>query len=89
MNISPIVDINDTKKLIKFCEKHGIKRVKLGDFEAEFFETKSEMKLDPLSLSKTLSDSMPPDSAMLFASSEDLPIEPNLNQSDGKQSDMA
>lgn len=58
----------EAKKLIEFCESKSIKRVKFGTFEVEFIEKQTPMALDPLSLSKALTDSMPPDSAMLLAS---------------------
>ncbi len=61
-------------ELIKFCEKHGVKRVKLDAFEVEFFPSApTSMELDPVSLSKILTNSMPPDSAMMFAATEDMP----------------
>lgn len=65
--------LSEAKKLVEFCEGKRVKRVKSGTFEVEFFDqTPEPMKLDPVSLSKALTDSMPPDSAMLFASTEDM-----------------
>ena len=59
----------DAKKLIEFCQDRGIKRIRSGAFAVEFFPKMPEpMALDPLTLSKALTDSMPPDSAMMFAS---------------------
>ena len=75
-----VVSQQYAKELIEFCKDKGLKRVRLGDFEAEFFDTKPQpMSLDPKDLAKVLTDSMPPDSAMLFASVEDTvqPEEPN------------
>jgi hypothetical protein len=79
------------KEFIEICKSNGIKHAKLGSFEVEFYPTPvAPMALDPVSLSKAFSDSMPPDTAMLFASSEDLndQQESTLNQSDGKLPDM-
>lgn len=54
----------------------GVKSFECDGVKVEFFEPKPEpMKLDPVTLSKTLTDTMPPDSAMLFASTEDVALE--------------
>lgn len=67
-----MVDQCTAKELIEFCKDKGLKKLRLGDFEAEFFDIKPQpMSLDPKDLAKVLTDSMPPDSAMLFASVED------------------
>lgn len=64
--------MTDHKPLLELCKSMGVRRVRDGEFEAEFFPpTPEPMPLDPVSLSKTLADSMPPDSAMLFAATED------------------
>lgn len=66
--------LEQSKKLISWARKHGIARLKVTGLEVEFFKQDPEpMKLDPKSLADALSDTMPPDSQMLFASSEDLP----------------
>lgn len=73
----------------------GIKRYRCdgGGFEIEFFEPPKpeapSMPLDPVSLAKTFADQMPPDSALLFASSEDLNDEQPLNPSQGKSANDA
>lgn len=78
----------EAQKLIKFCEGRRIKHLSFGQFSVEFFPKEPEaMKLDPASLAKTLSDSMPPDSAMLFASSEDMDTE-NLIPQQRENNDM-
>lgn len=65
--------------LLDLCRAHGVRRLKKGDFEAEFFAPSAEpMALDAKTLSNILSDSMPPDSVMLFASSEGVPDFENL-----------
>lgn len=67
--------LEDAKKLIIFCEERGIKSVAFEQFAVEFFPKEPEaMNLDPVALSKALTDSMPDDSAMLFASSEDMNV---------------
>lgn len=69
--------LNEAKALIEFCERKSIKSVKFGELEAEFFE-KQAPSLDPKDLAKALTESMPPDEAMLFASTEPIqdPNEP-------------
>lgn len=70
-------------EIIKLCKDNGIRRFRNDCCEIEFFDSKPEtMSLTPQDLSKVLTDSLPPDSTMLFASSED--IEENLNPSQGK-----
>jgi hypothetical protein len=70
--------------LVDYCQGKNVKRIKLMGVEVEFFDQQpAPMSLDPKDLAKTLTDSMPPDSAMLFASSEDMADE-TLNHSDGK-----
>lgn len=66
------ITLEQATEVIRFCSTWNIKRFKLGEFEVEFYQKAAEgMALDPVSLSKTLSESMPPDSAMLFAATED------------------
>lgn len=83
----------EAKKLIEFFQKRGLMRVKMGEFEVEFFEPKSPdiqpMALDPVSLSKVFSDQMPPDSAMMFASTEDMPDLENPKSKPLESADMA
>lgn len=68
-----MIELSQAISLIELCEKKRIKRVKVNDFEVEFFASEPEpMAFDPVSLSKILTDSMPPDSAMMFASTEDI-----------------
>lgn len=63
------------EKLILF-RKYGVKRYNSETGEVEFFEPKPEAPaLNPKELAEALADSMPPDSAMLFASAEDIPIQ--------------
>lgn len=79
------------KEFVDTCQARGIKHAKLGRFEIEFFEDKpTEMAMDPVSLSKILTDALPPDSAMLFASAEDMEDkqEASLSQSDGETRTM-
>lgn len=67
-------------KIEKILDVLNEKRVKTARFsedgkliEVNFFEKEQQgMPLDPVSLSKALSDSMPPDSEMLFASADDM-----------------
>lgn len=83
---------NVIEKLIDHFHAQGlsIKRISSAGVEIEFFPPLAPpMDLDPVSLSKTLAESMPPDSAMLFASTEDPAPEPTLNHSDGKNEPMA
>ena len=68
--------LTEAKELIEFCKAQGITRVKLGEFEAEISTAKAPMPLDPVTLSKTFADAMPPDSVMLMASAEDIPVSP-------------
>lgn len=73
---------SDAKALIKFCEGRDIKALRIGNFSIEFYPQVDQMKFDPQSLAKTLSDSMPPDSQMLFASGDsnmDDKVEDNGN----------
>lgn len=71
----------NVEELISLCKDKGIKKVVVGanqGIEIEFFPPQPKqaelMAMDPVSLSKALTDSMPPDSAMLFASSEDMDV---------------
>lgn len=57
------------KEILELCAQHNVKRVKCADIEIEF-EPKAQ-DLSPTALAKTLAESMPPDSAMLFAATED------------------
>lgn len=66
--------IASLRHLLDLCIEKGVKRIKHGEIEAEFFPKASEpMALDPLALSKVLMDSMPDDQAMLFAATEGIP----------------
>jgi hypothetical protein len=61
-------------ELLDLCKAKGVMRIKTGTFEAEFFADKpTPMDMSPKAIASAMSDSMPPDSAMLFASSEDMP----------------
>lgn len=77
-------DSNDHDKeveVFKLCKEWGVKHIKTSGFEVEFFEPTKKpepMALDPLSLSKVLAEDMPPDSAMLFAATED-PVPESVN----------
>ncbi len=71
--------------LIPYLKSQGVKTYRtggLGLFEIEFFESKPVHELDPKKLIETLNDGMPPDTDMLFASSEDI------NHSDGNTDQM-
>jgi len=69
-----MTDLELMKQLIKLGKENNIKFFKCGALELEFFAHIPEpMSLAPQDLAKVLSDSLPPDSAMLFASSEDMP----------------
>lgn len=69
-------------ELLDLCRSKGVRSFKSGTFEAEFFPSKPEpMNFDPVELSKNLGPSMPPDSAMLFASSEGIPSEEPASES--------
>lgn len=57
------------KEILELCSKHNVRKVKCADIEVEF-EPKAQ-DLSPNVLAKTLAESMPPDSAMLFAATED------------------
>ncbi len=73
--------LSEAKKLIDYCEGKGVKRIRSGAFMVEFFPKAPEtMSLDPVSLSKALADSMPPDSSMLFASTEEVNENPTSEQ---------
>ncbi len=86
-----MIDYDELHKLRSMGVKSYSKTAK--GIDVEFFEpakpTPVTMPLDPVSLAKTFSDPMPPDSAMLFASSDDAPIETTLNQSDGNTEAVA
>lgn len=61
------------KDVVLFCKEHGVRKLKFFDFEAEFFESKPEpMSFDPVALSKALTDHMPSDDQMMFASTEEI-----------------
>lgn len=63
--------INEAKALLEFCERKNIKCVKFEGLEAEFFKAEPA-PLDTKELVKAMTDSMPPDSAMMFASTEGI-----------------
>lgn len=68
--------LEQSKKLIQWAKKQGISRIKVTGMEVEFFPSQPEpMNLDPKSLAEALSDSMPDDETMLYASSEGIPKE--------------
>lgn len=78
-------DMNESKNLIgiedvlTLFKKHGVKKCRyLEDdytLDVEFFdERKPDTDVD--AISKVLTDSMPPDSAMLFAATEE-PVQDN------------
>jgi hypothetical protein len=68
-----MTEFESVQNIINLCEKRNVKRIKLLGIEVEFFEPRSEpMPLDPKALANILTESMPPDSAMLFASTEDM-----------------
>lgn len=72
------LDLEYVRRLSAFCEGKGVSRVKCAGIEIEFFPRASEpMALDPVALSKILTDSMPPDSVMMFAANEDPIHEPH------------
>lgn len=66
-----LITQNEAKALLEFCDRKNVKRIKFGELEAEFFQ-KQAPSLDPKELAKAFSDNMPPDSAMLFASTEEI-----------------
>lgn len=77
----------ELKEALSLCTQWGVKHLKTGDFEVEFFEQKKEpepMPLDPVNLSKILSDSMPPDSIMQFAATEEIPDPVNPKSEQGE-----
>lgn len=69
-----MMSIDVTKNLIDFCKD---KRVKLINYNqssgliVEFFEEKTDTTFDAKKLTESLTDSLPPDSEMLFASVPD------------------
>jgi hypothetical protein len=70
--------LDQAKELIMFCKEQGVARVKMGTFEAELRAPQVQLnEVDLTNISKNLMDSMPPDSAMLFAAVEDPVKEPN------------
>lgn len=74
--------LSEIKKIIDLCESKAVKRLKIDTFEVEFFQkTPEPMNLDQVTLAKALSDTLPPDSAMLFASAEDM-MEKGPNESE-------
>ena len=79
--------------LIDLCKVKGIKSFRYNNLSFEFFPLESKapepMAMDPLALSKILVDSMPPDSAMLYAAVDDPAPEPILNPSEGNPDQMA
>lgn len=67
---------DEAKELVEWAKDQGIKRMVCGPLEVEFFGPKiTPMSLDPKDLAKVFTDSMPPDTAMLFASTEGVPDE--------------
>lgn len=82
VNYDPFEHFKYLNELLGICAKYNVKSYKRGGIEIELFETKATvepMSFDPKDLVKAFSDSMPPDSAMLFASSEDI-----IPESEGK-----
>ena len=74
--------LSEIKKMIDLCESKAVKRLKIDTFEVEFFQkTPEPMDLNMTNLAKTLSDSLPPDSSLLFASTEDM-MEKGPNESE-------
>lgn len=63
---------NYTQNLIKFCKVSGVSKFKTKDIEVEFFSPIIP-EIDPVQLAKALTDNMPTDEQMLFASTESIP----------------
>ena len=78
----------ESKQLIEWAKELGLKRVRSGTFEVEFYPKHEPMNFDPKSLAKTLTDSIPPDSEMLFASSEGIPSVDNPKPEQREITDM-
>lgn len=75
--------MSEMRVIFELCREFGVKSLSADERNAhvqhvEFFEKKSDTPLDPVSLAKALTDSMPPDSAMLFAATEDPNPTPQL-----------
>ncbi len=73
------MELKEAKELIEFCKANGVKRVKLGEFEAEIgvvIQPTTQAELEKLS--QALTESIPPGDALLFAATEDL--NPTLEQ---------
>lgn len=73
IHYDPMAKLKFYRELFALCKEFGVKSIKEYGIEAEFHvEQKEQMSLDPKTLAKVLSDSMPPDSSMLFASTEEI-----------------
>jgi hypothetical protein len=70
--------LKEKKQFIEWARSQMIKNININHegLSVEFFPTQLEpMNLDPKTLAEALSDSMPDDSTMLYASSEGIPDE--------------
>lgn len=70
-----MICMDEIKALLEMTHGKQVKTLRYGEFEVEFFSPDAKleaMSLAPQDLAKILQPSMPPDSAMLFASSEEI-----------------
>lgn len=63
-------NIRDYMSLIQFCKRHGILKLKLGDFEVEFKETGPETRSSPKKQVKSKEHQKNNDSALLQEEAE-------------------
>lgn len=74
-----MTELKEMAAFLDLCKLKGVHKAKYENLEIEFFEPKLETApLDTVALAKALQDSMPPDSSMMFAATEDPAPEPEL-----------
>jgi hypothetical protein len=71
-------NLNKLKKIIKFCQENGIKRVKMADFEIELAESSTPakpLKIDSSDIIPKKQTLIPTEQDFLFFSVDGYPIE--------------
>lgn len=80
-----MITIEEMKEVLNICKSAGVSKFSYKEFSAEFLKQDTPMDLSSANLVKTLSESLPPDSELLFASAEDLiETKVNLSHNDGE-----
>ena len=64
--------LKDLEDVLKLCRQHKVKRLKFNQLEVELENESNAMDLSPKAITEALADSLPPDSQLLFAATEEI-----------------